>query len=487
MVIKIITYQDLETKRNHGATDQEIMQFVRDVIKSHKESKLYADGWTANEYANQRNVKAVKREKLYRDIAGRLTKNEWTPCHRMKTNLFDILATGETSYSLGNGVTLQEPQNKEKLGDDFDKKLYQAGYNSITQVVAYLFWNYDHVEIFENLEFAPLQDEKTSSLRAGVRWWQIDDNKPLRATLYEEDGYTEYVWRLKKDGKINEDGEVLQPKRGYQITVSKQANEETEITNQQNYPSFPIVPLWSNTKHSSQFSGIQDTIDTIDELTNSLNDDLTENQLYWLIQGADGMDKYDLAKFLDELRSNKIVNPAEGQTVQPYTVNIPVAERQSEIARLKRQVYEDFQGLDIDEIKGGAVTATQIKAAYEPMSHKADNFEMCVIECLQRLFKLIPGLEDEKPTFTRSAIINQTEMIQAVNQSAQYIGAPKYITKKLLTILGDADQFDDIVAEQEQAEMERAALLQQQMQAQNESTENTEDTEDTEKGENEIG
>ena len=121
------------------------------------------------------------------------------------------------------------------------------------------------------------------------------------------------------------------------------------------------------------------------------------------------------------------------------------------------------------------------------MSHKADNFEMCVIECLQRLFKLIPGLENEKPTFTRSAIINQTEMIQAVNQSAQYIGAPKYIIKKLLTILGDADQFDDIVAEQEQAEMERAALLQQQMQTQNESEADTKDTEGAEKGENEIG
>ena len=53
-----------------------------------------------------------------------------------------------------------------------------------------------------------------------------------------------------------------------------------------------------------------------------------------------------------------------------------------------------------------------------------------------------------------------------------------------MTILGDADQFDDIVAEQEQAEMERAALLQQQMQTQNE---NEADTKDTEKGENEIG
>ena len=42
-------------------------------------------------------------------------------------------------------------------------------------------------------EFAALQDEETSAIRAGVRFWQLADNKPLRATLYEEDGYTEYV------------------------------------------------------------------------------------------------------------------------------------------------------------------------------------------------------------------------------------------------------------------------------------------------------
>lgn len=435
------------------------MQFVRTVIEDHKGSELYIDGDISDRYARQENVEAVNREKLYRDIAGRLVKNNWTPCHRMRSKLFGILATQENSFLLGNGLTLDKQKNKEKLGKNFDTKLLQAGYAALTQTVSYIFWNLDHVEIFKNLEFAPLMDETTSSLRAGVRWWQIVASKPLRATLYEEDGYTEYVWNLDKDGQVNTNGEILQEKRGYQITYKVQPNEEVQITNQQNYPAFPIVPLWSNTQHINQFMGIKPTIDAIDELTNALNDDLTETQLYWLIQGADGMDKSDLAQLLQDIREQKIINPAEGQNVQPYTVNIPVNERQAEISRLKRQVYEDFQGLDIEEIKGGAITATQIKAAYEPLNHKADDYEMCVIECLNNLFRLIPGLEDENPTFSRSLLINQAESIQTVLQTGNVL--PKeYVVDKILTILGDGDKTEEIIKTLREEEAERMLMMQ---------------------------
>lgn len=449
------------------------MQFVRTVIEDHKSSDLYRDGDISDRYARQENVEAINREKLYRDIAGRLVKNNWTPCHRMRSKLFGVLATQENSFLLGNGLTLDKQKNKEKLGKDFDTKLLQAGYAALTQTVSYLFWNLDHVEIFKNLEFAPLMDETTSSLRAGVRWWQITAGKPLRATLYEEDGYTEYVWNLDKDGQVNPNGEILQEKRGYQITYKVQPNEEVQITNQQNYPAFPIVPLWSNTQHINQFMGIKPTIDAIDELTNALNDDLTETQLYWLIQGADGMDKSDLAQLLQDIREQKIINPAEGQNVQPYTVNIPANERQAEISRLKRQVYEDFQGLDIEEIKGGAVTATQIKAAYEPLNHKADDFEMCVVKCLRNLFRLIPDLENEKPTFTRSLLVNQTETIQGLMQSAQYLSRD-YVTTKLLFLFGDGDKVAETLEQLKADEQSQyMAMVEAENQRNNESGQET--------------
>lgn len=42
-------------------------------------------------------------------------------------------------------------------------------------------------------EFVPLHDEEDDALKAGIRFCQIAPDKPLRMTLYELDGYTEYI------------------------------------------------------------------------------------------------------------------------------------------------------------------------------------------------------------------------------------------------------------------------------------------------------
>lgn len=460
-MINIYTYQDLIKLREKEVPDFQIMQFVRNVIYQHKDSKLYNDGEISYKYSIQENVEAVNREKFYRDIAGRLVHNDWTPCHRTRTNIFNTLAVQLNSYLLGNGVTFQNPEKKDRMGEDFDIQINKAGYKAITKGVSYLFWNVDHVEVFDNLEFSPLYDETTAALRSGVRWWQIDKDKPLRATLYEEDGFTEFIWNLDDEGNVSEEGQIFKPKRPYQLNVSISEAEGTQIINGQNYLSFPIIPLWYNSEHINQFNGIKETIDSIDELSNALLDDLTETQLYWLIQGADGMDKKELQQLIQELRENKVINPMDGQSVQPYTVNIPYVERQAELARLRKQVYEDWQGLDIDEVKGGTATATQIRAAYEPLNHKADDYEMCLAECLNRLF-YIAGIENEKPTFNRSMLINQAEMLQSVMMVKEVL-TQEYVTKKILTILGDGDEAEEMLKElQKEEQTQYAALLEQQ-------------------------
>lgn len=462
-----------------GENEQDRMNFVRNVINRHKSSDLFREADIADQYARQQNVEATRREKMYIDIAGRLTKDEWTPCHRTKSNYFDVLTTQLNQFVLGNGVTLKNPENKDKLGKDFDVKLNQAGKKALSTTVSFLFWNLDHVEVFSSLEFAPLWDEETGSLRAGVRFWQIAANKPLRATLYEENGYTEYIWHKNENGDYN--GEVLHEKRPYNITVQVSEIDGTQIMDGQNYPSFPIVPLWCNSKHLNELSGIKDLIDAYDELSNSLIDDLTEAQLYWLINGADGMDKGDLSQVLKDLRERHIANPEYGQTIQPYTVNIPSTERQAELERIDRQIYKDFQALNIDEIKGGAVTATQIKAAYEPLNHKADDYEMCILECLYKLFDIV-GIEEEEPTFTRSILINANETIQAITTAAGDL-SQEYRTNKILTVLGDGDKAEEVLQQIAAENMERMGMMAEQTSEQTEQSESVDIGESIEEAE----
>jgi enoyl reductase-like protein len=100
--------------------------------------------------------------------------------------------------------------------------------------------------------------------------------------------------------------------------------------------------------------------------------------------------------------------------------------------------------LDTKAIANGAVTATQIKAAYEPLNNKTDMFEYCVIDFLNNILELA-GIDDE-PSFTRSMIVNTNEEIGVIMQSAEYLSMD-YVTEKIMTMLGDADRVQDVLEE----------------------------------------
>ena len=101
--------------------------------------------------------------------------------------------------------------------------------------------------------------------------------------------------------------------------------------------------------------------------------------------------------------------------------------------------------LDTQEIAGGAATATEIKAQYEPLDQKTDEYEAQVKEFLTDILSLA-GIGDT-PTFTRSKIVNTAEEINEVLAAAPYTSA-EYTTQKILTLLGDADKVNDVMAQQ---------------------------------------
>ena len=62
---------------------------------------------------------------------------------------------------------------------------------------------------------------------------------------------------------------------------------------------------------------------------------------------------------------------------------------------------------------------TDGQAAYQPFENKVDQYEYCVLDFLDELFKLV-GIEDN-PTFKRSRIVNQLEETQMIMTAAQYL------------------------------------------------------------------
>lgn len=435
--MKIIkTYQDLLAL---GKDEQARMAFILAAIQEHKASAMYRIAFDAEEYDRQRNVTIMAYQKLLYTMSGKAVPDNYSANHKVASNFFNRFVTQENQYLLGNGLALEDEANKAKLGKDFDIVLQRAGRNALVQGVCFGLWNLDHLEVFKLTEFVPIYDEETAALMAGIRFWQIDGEKPLRATLYELDGYTDYL----KQGSGSM--AVLHDKRPYKQLIRQSQVGGAEIYDGENYPGFPIVPLWGNPHHQSELVGLRQSIDAYDLIKSGFANDLDDaSMIFWTINNAGGMDDMDLAKFLDRMRVLKAaVVDDQGASAEAHTVEIPYASRVAYLERLEQDMYNDFQALNVSAISGGQKTATEITAAYQPFDNKVDQYEYCVIDFLQGIFALI-GIEDT-PSFTRSKIPTQAESMQVLLMAAPYLD-DEYITRKACAILGDPDAADEILS-----------------------------------------
>lgn len=432
-----------------GENEANRMQFVYEAISEHKSSDLYKTAQIADEYDRKQNRTIVQFQKLLYDATGRAIPDNVSANYKITSGFFNRFTTQQVQFLLGNGVTWEDETTKDYLGEDFDKQLQVAAKASLGAGVSFGFYNYDHLEVFTALEYVPLYDEENGALMAGIRFWQVDAQKPLRATLYETDGITEYIW---EDGE----GRILKEKRPYILTLISTGVDEAEIFAGENYPTFPIVPLWANPHRQSELVGLREQIDAYDLIKSGFCNTIDEASfIYWTINNAGGMDEIDLAEFVQRLKTIHAANVEDtGATAQANSLEAPHEGREALLDRLAKDMYADYMALNIDEIKGGANTATQIRAAYEPMNNKADQFEYCVIEFLQGILS-VAGLED-KPTFTRSYLVNTTEEISVLLQAAQYLD-DEYVTRKILTLLGDAGKADEIIASMDEYDYQRIA------------------------------
>lgn len=408
------TYQDfLEVAEK---SDRDRMEFVLTAINDHKNSDLYQQAKIAREYDEHRNVTIITVQKLLYTLSGKAIPDNYSANYKLRSAFFPIFMRQETQYLLSNGVILKNAENKKRLGKKFDNQIQDLARSALVGGVAYGFWNLDHLEVFTALEFVPLLDEENGSLRAGIRFWQVAANKPLRATLYEPDGFTQFIRRSGKEM------EILAQKRGYISVEASSEVDGTEILEYQNYPGFPIIPMYGNRARQSELVGQREAIDCYDLIKSGFADTVDDASIiYWTISNAGGMDEIDMARFKETMRRIGVgLVDDDGAKAEAHTLTIPVEAREALLSRLSDDLYRDFQMLDTTKIQGGQKTATEITAAYQQMDNKVDEFEYCVGDFLYQLFALI-GIDDE-PTFTRSKIVNQLEHTQMVLMAAEYLG-----------------------------------------------------------------
>ena len=447
------------------------MEFVLDAIREHKGSELYKTAYDAELYYKHKNPTIMRFQKWVYNMYGQKVPDIWSPNNKIASNWYNYFTTQAVSYLLGNGVTFKNEPNKDKLGKDFDKKVQDIATHAKNGGVAFGFWNLDHLECFDLTEFVPIYDEDDGGLKAGIRFWQIDDSKPLRATLYELDGYTDYI---KRNG---EDVSILHEKRAYTQIVRKNAIEGETILDGAPPAGFPIVPLW-NINRQSDIVGNRGTIDAYDLMVSGLINNVSDGEfIYWILKNCGGMNEADDAKFIEQLKLTRVAHADgdDGASVEAHNVNVEFQATAEALDRLTNQLYVDFMALKVQDVSAGSVTATQIQAAYEPINQKTDQFEYQVTEFINGILALA-GIDDE-PTYTRSQMSNQSETLEMVLQAAEYLD-DEYVTKKILTLLGDAGKAKEVLKRKDAEAADRYKQMEAELEdlkSKNESNESEEE------------
>ena len=443
------TYQDfLEV----GDNDIKKAEFCRDAVTAFMASPEYKEAAQGEAYYAKHNLVIERFQKWLYTVSGRRVEDIFSANHKLKTLFFRRLVIQQVQYILGNGVTLQDDENKRKLGGDFDFKIQTAAKRAMAAGRSFLFWNLDHVEVFGFVDtplspgFCPLYDEETAKLRAGIRYWfkTIGNIKIFRCTLYERDGYTSYMQSGSEEPKVDK------PKRGYIRTIVRtDANGIEEVTDD-NYSDLPIIPMYANDLMQTELYGVRENIDCYDLIKSGFMNNIDDsNELYWTLQNTGGMDDTDLAQFIQRMKTVRaaVVDGDDNAKVEAHTINIPVEARQKALEILRRDIYEDFQVLDVSTLSAAAKTTQEIQAAYQSQDNKCADFEYYVLDAVEKVLD-IAGIDDI-PTLQWNKIINQSELVTMILQAAQYLTEDMVV--KHLPFL-TPDQADEIIQQRKASE-----------------------------------
>lgn len=409
------TYQDWQRL---GATPE----VARKIVDGYRDSAFFHDALAADRYFAGFNP--TLEDKYLLRIQTTEQKNEdgltirraetvKVPGNRVPSAFLRRFVCQQNQYLLGNGVTLKDTAQKDRLGRAFDVALQQLGEHALVQGVAYGYWNLDHLEPIAaakdpNSGCVGLLDEMTGNVGAAIQFWRLNSQRPLYMRVFEPDGVT--VYRIGTDGEATEE----QPKRAYKLNVRRDALGD-QVVGAENYSALPLIPLYANDEHQSELTPpIKAKIDLYDKITSDFGDNLDRaNDVYWVLNNFGGSTDQAL-QVVEEIQRLKVAlsvsDGAGTSSAEPRTIDVPYAARQTALDLLERALYQDYMALSMSELTGGSLTNVAIQAAMTNLNLKCDHYEWQCFAFVQQVLALL-GVDTEEIAFQRQQITNRSETV----------------------------------------------------------------------------
>lgn len=410
----MITFNDFEKTKEKGKQKE----FILDSIESFKSSTIYKTAIDAQAYYKGENTAILKRMQWFYNSNGGKEKDNFKANNKICSEFFPKIIKQENSYLLSNGLTTDD-DIKKGLGNRFDVLLQKMGIYALVDSVS---WGYGYIsnkgfamDVWRGTEVIPLYDERTGVVRCIIRFWQIDKEKPVFIELYEEDGKTEY--ETIKNEKDIIDLIESKPKKAYIVKKNSDILGE-RVVDELNWTTLPIFPLYANDVKTSEFSvGLKSKIDLFDVINSDFGNNLEDSQdVYWVLKNYQGQ---DMGEFLADYKYYKTIKVDDDGDASSHTIDVPYEARRTALEMLRNQIYSDAMALDTSVLSGGGLTNIAIKTMSSDLNLKVDGFENNVIDFCSNIIDLYleyknTPLQEYKIEFTRSTLMNETEMIDNI-------------------------------------------------------------------------
>lgn len=405
------TYQDFIESTN-------ITEFIVDAILDFKSSFNYKRACEAQQYYKGENPYIMERLKWFHTEMGKRVDN-FKANNQVPSEFFGEIVKQENSYLFSNGVNFNDKGDKikEAFSTNFDTKIFNAGSYALIDGVSWVCGimkdNKMNISVFRGIEFIPLLDERCGNVKAGIRFWQLDETRPTWIELYEMDGYTEYKMIGGAVTKISE-------KKGY-TTISKKNKFEVFSTECVEYPVLPIIPLYANDIQQSVLTtALKNKIDIYDMVMSDFANNLEDsNDVYWVLKNYPGQ---DIDTFLMDYKEYKTIRIDDGQfgggDARQETIDIPFQARKELLEILRKDIYNSAMALDMDSLTGSSLTTTAIKASMNKLDLKTDILETNALSMLNNLVQLYLDLTNQDIKYNielvRRTLINDAEEIDMI-------------------------------------------------------------------------
>lgn len=397
----ILTYQDYEKVADKPA-------FIKAAIEEYKASADYLNAVTGFNYYRRKNEKILSRMSFLEKNFG--LKNKIT-YHKLCNGKFAKFTKQVVFYCIGSGLTLEKSQ-KKKLGKKFDKKMIEAAIDAFWGRVAWIYprlVSADKYEmrVFNALESFGLFDEYDGTAKVVVRFWKLDENKPMVVEFFDLYGITKFVTGDK--GDLEAKGEVTPYKTKITTDALGQRMEPED-----NYPTLPIIPLYANMLHEAEFSdAFKGYADSYDFINSDLVDIITQAEgIYWALKNFGGEDARELVETIQNWKA--MTADDDNASAESHVLEAPYQGKQAALASLTADMYDDFMALDTKALTGGSLTNVAINVAKTDLDLKADELEWQVCDAVENIMAIV-GIPYEETQFKRRTISNDTETIQNIS------------------------------------------------------------------------